>query len=154
MGNPVKPYSGYYKSCMAQGVSNNFRIYGARGWGAWYAVPASPQAPASAAAVSALNLKSHKFYPRPLASGVVIVLTLNPTRTAAAWSVSLSHSGAQFVRYCLCPHLPVTAASSRRASFAFLLPGDFSERQKNAGKWRFGQAALVAWAPAPAGPGP
>ena len=26
-----------------------------------------------------------------LASGVVIVLTLNPTRTAAAWNVSLSH---------------------------------------------------------------
>ena len=58
-----------------------------------------------------------------LASGVVIILTLNPARTAAAWNVSLSHiRGPSLLDTARASvnartHLPVaTAVSSLRAS--------------------------------------
>ena len=64
-----------------------------------------------------------------LASGVVIVLALNSTRTAAAWNVSLSHIRAlsllDTARASMNArtHLPVTtAASSRRASVSQVWP--------------------------------
>ena len=64
-----------------------------------------------------------------LASGVVIVLALNPTRTAAAWNVSLSHIRAPSLldtaraSVNARTHLPVTtAASSRRASVSQVWP--------------------------------
>ena len=64
-----------------------------------------------------------------LASGVVMVLALNPTRTVAAWNVSLSHIRAPSLLDAARAsvnartHLAVTtAASSRRASVSQVWP--------------------------------
>ena len=77
---------------------------------------------------SASRVTSITYWP-VLASGVVIVLALNPTRTAAAWNVSLSHIPAPSLldtaraSVNARTHLPVaTAASSRRASVSQVWP--------------------------------
>ena len=58
-----------------------------------------------------------------LASGVVIVLALNPTRTAAAWNVSLSHIRAPSLLDTARASVNVTtAASARRASVSQVWP--------------------------------
>ena len=77
---------------------------------------------------SASRVTSITYWP-VLASGVVIVLALNPTRTAAAWNVPLSHIRAPSLldtaraSVNARTHLPVTtAASSRRASVSQVCP--------------------------------
>ena len=100
------------------------------------------------------NLKSHKFYLRSLAS-VVIVLTLNPTQTAAAPSLLDTACALTFLLQL--PHLHAALRLRRSGLWPTPSPSSFQTFQNDKKMLANGCLGKPLWWPgphAPAGPGP